>query len=76
MRIKINEAIKQAGVKKGYIANQIGISKTYFNQYISKPSSISIENAITLCQLTNRRLDELDFGDKASLYFDSQLHKN
>ena len=41
-RISIEEAIAEAGLKKKYVAAQLGISETYINTYLRNASEISV----------------------------------
>ena len=34
-RISIEEAIREAGLKRKYVANKLGVSDTYINEYLS-----------------------------------------
>lgn len=52
-RISIEEAIREAGLKKKYVANKLGVSDTYINEYLKKPGSISVKNASIICKLIN-----------------------
>lgn len=52
-RISIEEAIREAGLKKKYVANKLGVSDTYLNEYLKKPGSISVKNASIICKLIN-----------------------
>lgn len=36
-RISIEEAIRESGLKKKYVANELGVSETYINEYLKKP---------------------------------------
>lgn len=65
-RISIDQAIKDAGLKKKYVASQLGISETYYSTYIQNASDISIKNALIICKLTGKQLNELDFGQDES----------
>lgn len=58
-RISIEEAIREAGLKKKYVANELGVSETYINEYLKKPGSISVKNASIICKLTNKKLNEM-----------------
>lgn len=51
--IFIEEAIREAGLKKKYVANKLGVSDTYINEYLKKPGSISVKNASIICKLIN-----------------------
>lgn len=61
-RVSIDQAIKDAGLKKKYVALQLGISEAYYSTYIQNASEISIKNALIICKLTGKQLNELDFG--------------
>lgn len=61
-RISIDEAIKEAGLKKKCVADKLGINEAYYSTYIKNASKISIKNALIICELTGRSLDEIDFG--------------
>lgn len=65
-RISIDQAIKDAGLKKKYVASQLGITETYYSTYIQNASDISIKNALIICKLTGKQLNELDFGQDES----------
>lgn len=65
-RVSIDQAIKDAGLKKKYVASQLGISETYYSTYIQNASDISIKNALIICKLTGKQLNELDFGQDES----------
>ena len=52
-RISIEETIREAGLKKKYVANELGVSDTYINEYLKKPGSISVKNASIICKLIN-----------------------
>ena len=66
-RISIEEAIQEAGLKKKFVANELGISETYLPEYLKKPSSISIKNAAIICRLTKRSMNEINFGDDVEI---------
>ena len=61
-RVSIDQAIKDAGLKKKYVANKLGIAETYISAYLQKSSDISIKNAMIICHLTGKELNEIDFG--------------
>lgn len=78
-RISIEEAIREAGLKKKYVANELGVSETYINEYLKKPGSISVKNASIICKLTNKKLNEIDFGEDVEInwyFFKFKLQKN
>ena len=52
-RISIEEAIREAGLKKKYVVNKLGVSDTYINEYLKKLGSISVKNASIICKLIN-----------------------
>lgn len=68
-RISIEEAIRESGLKKKYVANELGVSETetYINEYLKKPGSISVKNASIICKLTNKKLNEIDFGEDVEI---------
>lgn len=68
-RVSIEKAISEAGLKKKYVASKLGISETYINAYLENPSNISIKNAAIICELTGRKMDEIDFGQDTSNFF-------
>lgn len=72
-RVSIDQAIKDAGLKKKYVASQLGISEAYYSTYIQNASDISIRNALIICKLTGRQLNELDFGQDESLVFNFKI---
>lgn len=77
-RISIEEAIREAGLKKKYVANELGVSETYINEYLKKPASISIKNASIICKLTKKKLNEIDFGEDVEInwyFFKFKLQK-
>lgn len=61
-RIPIERAIAEAGLKKKYVASQLGVSETYINTYLRNASEISVKNAAIICSLTGKDMNELDFG--------------
>lgn len=63
-RVSIEEAIAEAGLKKKYVAAQLGISETYINTYLRNASEISVKNAAIICSLTGKDMNELDFGQE------------
>lgn len=78
-RISIEEAIRESGLKKKYVANELGVSETYINEYLKKPGSISVKNASIICKLTNKKLNEIDFGEDVEInwyFFKFKLQKN
>ena len=66
-RISIEEAIQEAGLKKKFVANELGISETYLPEYLKKSSSISIKNAAIICRLTKRSMNEINFGEDVEI---------
>lgn len=78
-RISIEEAIRESGLKKKYVANELGVSETYINEYLKKPGSISVKNASIICKLTNKKLNEIDFGEDVEInwyFFGFKLQNN
>lgn len=68
-RVSIPDAIEKSGIKKGFLAKQLGISRQYLNKYLSRPDEISVKNAIVIANLTGYSLDSLDFGTSESSKF-------
>lgn len=64
VRVSIDQAIKDSGLKKKYVADQLGISDAYLSAYIKNSSDISVKNAAIICKLTGKTMDELDFGQE------------
>lgn len=60
----IVDAVEESGLKKSYIAKQLGISSCYFSSWIKKPREMSMQQAYTLCRLLGMEMAELDFGVK------------
>lgn len=60
-RISVSEALDQTGLKKKYIADKLGVSPQWLPTYLSKPKEISVENATIICELTGKKMCELDF---------------
>lgn len=75
MRTNILDAINEAGLKKKFVADKLGIGETYINQYLSKPNNITLRNALIICSLTGKSLNELDFGEENTFYFEHELQK-
>lgn len=63
-RISIDQALKDAGLKKKYVAEKLGVSYAYLSTYIKNSSEISVKNAMILCELTGKEMDDLDFGQE------------
>lgn len=63
-RVSIDQALKEAGLKKKYVAEKLGVSDTYFSTYIKNASEISVKNAMIICELTGKEMDQLDFGQE------------
>ena len=61
-RIPINQALEETGLKKKFIAEKLGINPNYLKQYLSNARNISIENAAIICELTGKKINQLDFG--------------
>lgn len=59
MELKINEMIAKSGLKKGYIAKQLGINPVTFSRYISGERKIPLETAIHLAELLNCDIRDL-----------------
>ncbi|WP_303194397.1 helix-turn-helix domain-containing protein [Thomasclavelia spiroformis] len=61
-RISINDAIEQSGLKKNYIAREIGVSPGYFAEFISRPDNMTIKQVTIFCKLVGKTIDEIDWN--------------
>ncbi|MFE3973204.1 MULTISPECIES: helix-turn-helix transcriptional regulator [unclassified Peribacillus] len=59
MRCKIEELVKQSGLRKDYIANELGISTRQLRNYELNRSYPPIDKAYLLADLLGVRVDEL-----------------
>lgn len=55
---KLEERIKQSGLKKGYLAERIGVSRTTFSALLSNKSEFKVSQIRTLCELLDIHDDE------------------
>ena len=53
-RVSIETAIKEAGLKKSFVASKLGIANTYLKEYLQNPCKISVKNAEIICKLTGK----------------------
>ena len=42
-RVSIETAIKEAGLKKSFVASKLGIANTYLKEYLQNPCKISVK---------------------------------
>lgn len=61
-RISLTQAVEDSGLKKQYVADKLGITRSYLNEYLSHPDRITIKNATILSKLTGKSINELDFN--------------
>lgn len=59
MRLKINEMILKSGLKKTYIAKELGINPVTLSNYISGKRKISLELAVKLADILNCKVEDL-----------------
>jgi len=59
MELKINEMILNSGLKKGYVAKQLGINPVTLSNYISGKRKIPLETAVQLAAILNCKVDDL-----------------
>lgn len=59
MQLKIDEMILKSGLKKGYIANELGINPVTLSNYISGKRKISLELAVKLAEILHCKVDDL-----------------
>ena len=67
-RVSIEEAINNAGLKKSFVAEKLGITSTYLSSYLKNPEKISIEKATIICELTGKKMSEIDFGTDDTIF--------
>ena len=66
--VSIETAIKEAGLKKSFVASKLGIANTYLKEYLQNPCKISVKNAEIICKLTGKSMNEIDFGQDNSIF--------
>lgn len=59
MELIINEVINNSGMKKSYIAKQLGINPNTLSNYISGKRKISLETAVHLAEILGCDVKEL-----------------
>jgi transcriptional regulator with XRE-family HTH domain len=59
LRCKLEELIKNSGLKKDFIANKIGISSRQLRNYELQKNYIPMDKAYLLAEILNCKLDEL-----------------
>lgn len=64
---RIGQMIELSGLKKGYIANRLGISRQQLSNWIGGRSFPPIEKAFDLADLLNCKVDDLYERKKAPL---------
>lgn len=59
IKLIINERIKETGLKKMYIAEQMGVNKDTLTNWINGRSMIKLDQAVKLARLLNCNVDDL-----------------
>ena len=59
IKLIINERIKDTGLKKMYIAEQMGVNKDTLTNWINGRSMIKLDQAVKLARLLNCNVDDL-----------------
>lgn len=59
LRCRLEELIKNSGLKKDFIANKIGISSRQLRNYELQKNYIPMDKAYLLAEILNCKLDEL-----------------
>ena len=54
----LEEAIKKSGLKKGFIAEKLGLSRTGFANCINNRAEFRVGHVNTLCELLNIDTDQ------------------
>ncbi|WP_407270586.1 helix-turn-helix domain-containing protein [Radiobacillus sp. PE A8.2] len=63
MKLKVDEAIKRSGLKKGHIAKEIGVSADTMTNWAKNRSMIPLDKDVSLSKLLGIRLKDL-YDDK------------
>lgn len=56
---KIKERLEEKGIKQGWIAKQIGISKTTLSKYVNGNRKIKYETAVKIAELLDCKPDDI-----------------
>lgn len=64
IKLIINERIKETGLKKMYIAEQMGVNKDTLTNWINGRSMIKLDQAVKLARLLNCNVDDLYIWEK------------
>ena len=59
MRSNIEKLVKESGLRKGYLAEKIGVTVRQFRKYETGHSFIPIDKAYILAALLNCKVDDL-----------------
>lgn len=59
MRLKIDEAIKESGLKKGYIADKLNVSHDTLTHWCKNRSYPRLDQAVKLADILQRDIKEL-----------------
>lgn len=55
---KLEDMIQQSGLKKGYLAERLGVSRSTFCALLNNKSEFRVSQVRTLCELLGIRDDE------------------
>lgn len=61
-RITVLEAIEKSGLKKSYIARELGVSPGYFAEFISRPDNMTIKQVTKFCELMDKEINDIDWN--------------
>lgn len=59
MKSRLNELIEKSGLRKKYIAKEVGITPTQFSNWIAGRSYPPLDKAYKLAKLLNCKVDDL-----------------
>ncbi|ALX47131.1 hypothetical protein AOX59_18970 [Lentibacillus amyloliquefaciens] len=59
MKLLIDERIKESGLKKGYIAEKLGVNKDTLSNWMHGRSMIPFDKAVKLAELLGCEVTEL-----------------
>lgn len=62
---KLNDIIKESGLKKTYIAEQLGISKASFSAKVNGKGEFNVREVIVLCKILGIR----SLQEKEDIFF-------
>lgn len=59
MKLTLEEPIKNSGLRKAYIANELGVSADTLTNWIKNRSMIPLDKAVKLANVLRCKLEEL-----------------